>query len=67
MAKDDIPGVRGAPRGLGGRQEAPGGARGVLATPSGKKSNKNSKNGLKPCFKVSKVYPDPKRKVLIHF
>jgi hypothetical protein len=51
-------GFRGAPGGTRGRQ-------GVYATPGGKKSDKNSKNGPKP--KVSKVYPDPKRMVLIHF
>ena len=43
MAYDDIPGVRGAPGGSGGRQGAPGGFRGYYATPGGKKSDKNSK------------------------
>ena len=43
MAQDDIPGVRGAPGGSGGRQGAPGGVRGYYATPGGKKSDKNSK------------------------
>ena len=46
MAQDDIPGVRGAPGGSGGRQGALGGARGVYATPGGKKSDKNSKKWL---------------------
>ena len=68
MVQYDIPGVREAPGGSGVRQGARGGARGVYATPGGKKSDKNSKkNGPKPRFKVSKVYPDPKRMVLIHF
>ena len=42
MAKDDIPGVRGAPGGAGGRQGAPGCARGVQATPGAKKSDKTA-------------------------
>ena len=67
MVQYDIPVVRGAPGGSGVRQGARGGARGVYATPGGKKSDKNSKKGPKPWFKVSKVYPDPKRMVLIHF
>ena len=28
---------------------------------------KTAKSGPKPWFKVSKMYPDPKRMVLIHF
>ena len=67
MAQDDIPGVRGAPGGSGGRQAALGGARGVYATPGGKKSDKNSKKWPQTTVKVSKVYPDPKTMVLIHF
>ena len=63
MAQDDIPGVRGAQ----GVQGWPMGRQGVYATPGGKKSDKNSKKGPKPWFKVSKVYPDPKMIVLIHF
>ena len=61
MVQDDIPGVRGAQGGSG----VPQGRQGVYATPGGKKSDKNSKKGHKPSFKVSKVYPDPKR--VVHF
>ena len=43
MVQYDITGVRGAPGGSGVRQGAPRGARGVYATPGGKKSDKNSK------------------------
>ena len=64
MAQDDIPGVRGAPGGSGGRQGAPGGS---TQPPAAKRVIKTAKNGPKPRFKVSKVYPDPKRMVLIHF
>ena len=43
MAQDDIPGVMRAPWGPGGRQGAPGGARGVQDTPGAKKSDKTAK------------------------
>ena len=43
MVQDDIPGVRGAPGGSGGRQEAPRGAREVKTTPGAKMSDKNCK------------------------
>ena len=43
MVQDDIPGVRGAPGGLGGRQGVQGGAREVKTTPGGKMSDKNCK------------------------
>ena len=64
MAQDDIPGVRGAPGGSEGRQEAPGGS---TLPPAAKRVIKTAENGPKPWFKVSKVYPDPKMIVLIHF
>ena len=43
MVRDDIPGVRRAP---GGRQGAPGGARGDKATPDAKMSDKTAKQWL---------------------
>ena len=43
MAQDDIPGVRGAPGGPGGRQEAPRGAREVKTAPGAKMSDKIAK------------------------
>ena len=43
MVQDDIPGVRGAAGGSGGRQEAPRGAREVKTTPGAKMSDKNCK------------------------
>ena len=67
MAQDDIPRVSGAPGGSGGRQGAPGGARGSTLPPAAKRVIKTAKNGPKPWLKVSKVYPEPKRVVLIHF
>ena len=67
MVQDDIPGVRGAPGGPWGRQGVQGGAREVKTTLGAKMSDKNCKNGPKTWFKVSKVYPDPKRMILIHF
>ena len=60
MTQDDIPGVVVAPRGPGGRQRAPGGAR------EPKRVIKQQNNGPKPWFKVPKVCPDPKGMVLIH-
>jgi len=50
-----------------GFRGAPGGARGSTLPPAAKREIKTAKNGPKPQFKVSKVYPDPKRMVLIHF
>ena len=50
-------GTRGS-RGVPGRSRLPLAAKWVIKT---------AKNGPKPWFKVSKVYPDPKRMVLIHF
>ena len=64
MAQYDIPGVRGAPVGPGGRQGAPGGSR-LLPTP--KWVIKQQNNGSKPWLKVPKVCPDPKGMVSIHF
>ena len=39
MVQDDIPGVRGAPGGPGGRKGAPGGTRWVKATLGARKSD----------------------------
>ena len=43
MVRDDIPGVRRAPGGPGGRQGAQGRARGDKATPDAKMSDKTAK------------------------
>ena len=56
MTQDDIPGVMGAP----------GGVRGVQATPGAKKI-KQQNAGPKSWFKVPKVCPDPKGMVFTHF
>ena len=42
MPKDDIPEVKGAPGGQGGRQGAPGGARWDQATPDAKIRDKTA-------------------------
>ena len=55
---------QGCTRGFRG---APGGARGFTQLPAAKRVIKTAKNGPKPWFKVSKVCPDPKRMVLLHF
>ena len=61
-------------QGSGGHQGVQGCARGHQGSPGGstlppaaKRVIKTAKNGPKPRFKVSKVYPDPKRMVLIYF
>ena len=67
MAQDDIPGVRGAPGGSGGARGHQGAPGGSTLPPAAKRVIKTAKNGPKQWFKVFKVYPDPKRMVLIHF
>ena len=61
-------------QGSGGHQGVQGGARGSRGVPGRSRLPlapkwviKTAKNGPKPWFKVSKMYPDPKRMVLIHF
>ena len=67
MARDDIPGVRGAPGGPGGvrgHQWALGVSR-LLPMP--KLVIKEQNNGSKPWLKVPEVCPDPKFMVFTHF
>ena len=64
MVQDDIPGVRGAPGGSGGRQGAPGGSR-LPSAP--KRVIKKQNNGPKPWFEAPKMCPDPKGMVFTHF
>ena len=54
-------------RGQGATRGAPGGARGVEATPGAKRVIKQPNNGPKPWFNVPKVCPDPWGMVLFRF
>ena len=63
MTQDDIPGVRGAPRGSGGAKGLLGGVwvglGGSSLLPVPKNMLKQQSNDPKPWVKVPKVCPDP--------
>ena len=72
MPRDDIPEVRGAPVGQGGRKGAPGGARGDQATPDAKISDKTAIYWLQIMVWSNQSLPwvgtpDPKGMIFNHF